>query len=456
MSNQHCLLCSRATHQLLQNTALQNEDEEIISLIQSNQPGWQPEQGLCQPCFDLFRGARERMSANPKIFHDGEYHILPTPLRVGANERFAGRGVCMAFLDSGFYPHPDLVEPRNRILRYINIADQSQNEREFNEPNDSSWPLSNQKEFLEPNDSSWHGMMTSVVAAGNGHLSGGVFRGLAFEANLVLVKVGSANRIVHEDIQRGLEWVIKHRAEHNVRVVNISCGGDYEASYLTDGLSQAAERAVREGIVVVCAAGNSGTDNHPVLPPASAPSVITVGGFNDNNTLELKDNAAYHSSYGPTIDGLQKPEIVAPSIWLAAPILPGTPTAAEARLYDLLQDSPDTELRDVLKSFQGIDQQLDASSDLPVYLIRQLVSIKIHDANVISGHYKHVDGTSFAAPIVSSVVAQMLEANPRLTPQQVKRILIDTAIRLDSVSVDRQGWGTIIPARAVERALQFQ
>lgn len=362
----------------------------------------------------------------------------------------------MAFLDSGFYPHPDLVEPRNRILRYINIADQSQNEREFNEPNDSSWPLSNQKEFLEPNDSSWHGMMTSVVAAGNGHLSGGVFRGLAFEANLVLVKVGSANRIVHEDIQRGLEWVIKHRAEHNVRVVNISCGGDYEASYLTDGLSQAAERAVREGIVVVCAAGNSGTDNHPVLPPASAPSVITVGGFNDNNTLELKDNAAYHSSYGPTIDGLQKPEIVAPSIWLAAPILPNTPTAAEARLYDLLQDSPDTELRDVLKSFQGIDQQLDASSDLPVYLIRQLVSIKIHDANVISGHYKHVDGTSFAAPIVSSVVAQMLEANPRLTPQQVKRILIDTAIRLDSVSVDRQGWGTIIPARAVERALQFQ
>ena len=216
------------------------------------------------------------------------------------------------------------------------------------------------------------------------------------------------------------------------------------------------ERAVREGIVVVCAAGNSGTDNHPVLPPASAPSVITVGGFNDNNTLELKDNAAYHSSYGPTIDGLQKPEIVAPSIWLAAPILPGTPTAAEARLYDLLQDSPDTELRDVLKSHQGIDQQLDASSDLPVYLIRQLISIKIHDANVISGHYKHVDGTSFAAPIVSSVVAQMLEANPRLTPQQVKRILIDTAIRLDSVSVDRQGWGTIIPARAVERALQFQ
>ncbi|MDQ3014018.1 MAG: S8 family serine peptidase, partial [Acidobacteriota bacterium] len=181
------------------------------------------------------------------------------------------------------------------------------------------------------------------------------------------------------------------------------------------------------------------------------PSVITVGGFNDRNTLELGDNAPYHSSYGPTIDGLQKPEIVAPSIWLAAPILPGTPTAAEARLYDMLQDAPDSELRDVLKGNPGVDLQLDAMSDLPVYLIRQLVSVKIHDANVISGSYKHVDGTSFAAPIVSSVVAQMLEANPRLTPQQVKRILIDTAIRLEAVEVNRQGWGTIIPARAVER-----
>lgn len=436
MSHEPCPLCSRSGRQ-----PLHDADEALISFIQSNEPGWQPEQGLCPPCLDLFRGARQRMAANPKIFHSGEYHILPTPLRVGANERFAGRGVTMAFLDSGFYPHPDLVEPRNRILRYANVAD----------------PNFDEREFKEPNDSSWHGLMTSVVAAGNGHLSGGAYRGLACEANLVLVKVGSANRIVHEDIQRGLEWVIEHRAEHNIRIVNVSCGGDYEASYLTDGLSQAAERAVREGIVVVCAAGNAGGgDRHAILPPASAPSVITVGGFNDKNTLELKDNAAYHSSYGPTIDGLQKPEIVAPSIWLAAPILPGTPTAAEARLYDLLQDSPDTELRDVLKAHPGIDPQLDAASDLPAYLIRQLVSIKLHDANVISGHYKHVDGTSFAAPIVSSVVAQMLEANPRLTPQQVKRILMDTAIRLENVEVNRQGWGTIIPSRAVERALQFQ
>jgi serine protease AprX len=71
---------------------------------------------------------------------------------------------------------------------------------------------------------------------------------------------------------------------------------------------------------------------------------------------------------------------------------------------------------------------------------------------VINRHYKYVDGTSFASPIVASTVACMLEANPRLTPQQVKRILIDTAERVSGFEVERQGWGVVSPKRAVEVA----
>ncbi len=435
MSHEQCPLCGRTGKR-----DANEVDDSLLTLIRVNNPRWNPEHGLCQRCLDLFRGARDRLNANPKIFREGAYHILPTPLRVGADERYAGRDVTIAFLDSGFYPHPDLVEPRNRILSYVNIAD----------PNFSA------EELHTPADSSWHGMMTSVVATGNGFLSNGFFRGLASEANVVLIKVGTAHRILHDDIRRGLEWALEHREQYNIRVINVSCAGDYEESYLTDGLSQAAENCVRAGMVVVCAAGNAGnTPNHAILPPGSTPAVITVGGFNDKNTLEIEDNDVYQSSYGPTIDGLQKPEIVAPSIWLAAPILPGTPTAAEANLYKRLQEAHDNEIRDLLKQHQGIDADLDSTSELPVYLIRHLVSIKVHDANVISGHYKHVDGTSFAAPIVSSVVAQILEANPSLTPQQVKRVLIETAIRLARVPFERQGWGTVIPGRAVHRALNF-
>jgi serine protease AprX len=85
-----------------------------------------------------------------------------------------------------------------------------------------------------------------------------------------------------------------------------------------------------------------------------------------------------------------------------------------------------------------------------------LITIKLQEGNVINQHYKFVDGTSFASPIVASTIACMLEANPRLTPSQVKRILIDTAERVAGVEVERQGWGVVAPRRAVEAALRVR
>jgi serine protease AprX len=195
--------------------------------------------------------------------------------------------------------------------------------------------------------------------------------------------------------------------------------------------------------------------NHPVVPPASAPSSIAVGGLDDNNSINRAKRGMYRSSYGPTLDGLQKPELIAPSIWIPAPILPNTPTARQAELFDTLDKSADAELHEIIRNHQGIDEELDAALDRPVYMIRQIVALKLRRESVITRSYKYVDGTSFAAPIVSSVAAQMIEANPNLTPQQVKRILISTAERLPHYEVDRQGWGVIDPRRAVEKALEF-
>ncbi|MET0551775.1 MAG: S8 family serine peptidase [Vicinamibacteria bacterium] len=409
----------------------------LVALVAANTPGWQPEFGLCAECAQRFQTALDTLEA-----HEGEYMaggILPTPLRLGAPDRYTGRGVTIAFLDSGFYAHPDLVEPHDRILRYVDITN----------------PKARREVLRRPDGSSWHGMMTSVVACGNGRLSGGLYRGIASEASLVLVKCGSMRRIAHDDIRRGLEWVLRNRKRYGIRVVNVSCGGDYEASYLKDALSQAAERAAVEGVLVCAASGNAGRQpNHPVLPPASAPSVLTVGGLDDHNRLAFAAYGMYHSSYGPTIDGLQKPEVVAPGIWVPAPILPGTPTADQAALLAELEDTGDTELRDVIAAHPGVDADLDAAVRADVSFVRQLVALKIRNENVISGAYKHVDGTSFAAPIVSSVAALMLEANPALSPREVKRLLIGTARRIAGVEPDRQGWGAVDAARAVTAAEQ--
>lgn len=412
-------------------------DDSLRALLAVNTHRWEPGNPICFDCVRRYSRLRDELVTAFPQFALEELKVIPTPMRMDATDTYRGRGVTIAFLDSGFFAHPDLTEPHNRILKFANLVDRTK-------PTD----------LTTPQVSSWHGMMTSVVAAGNGYLSGGLYRGIASEANLVLLKIGMSSRVRHRDIARGLHWVMRHRERFNIRIVNISAGGDYEASYLTDELSQAAEDATRAGLVVIAAAGNSGhTHDHPVLPPASVPSVITVGGLDDRNTLDFNDNQMYRSSYGPTVDGLQKPELIAPGIWIAAPILPGTPTSEQAILLAKLEAAPDHELNDIIRHHPGIDEDLDEAVNLAPYLIRNFVWVKIRDNNVISGNYKHVDGTSFAAPIVASIAAQMLEAAPTLKPHEVKLALIKTALRLPHVEVDRQGWGIVQPRAAINAAI---
>jgi len=413
-------------------------DTETERLVAANTPGWQAGAEVCAECARRFVHARAYLREHQPA-GEGLPPILPTPVRLGAPERYRGRGVTIAFLDAGFYAHPDLVEPRDRIRAYVDVTD----------------PRARRADLSEADESSWHGMMTSVVACGNGRLSGGLYRGLASEADLVLVKCGSARRVAHDDIRRGLEWVIRNRRRYAIRIVNVSVGGDYEASYLDDALSQAAERATRAGILVCAAVGNLGhTPRHAVLPPASAPSVLTVGGLDDQSRMAFAGYGLYHSSYGPTLDGLQKPEVVAPGIYVPAPILPGTPTHAQARLLALLAEAREAELRPLIAAHPGVDATLDAAQGLEPALILQLVEARARDQNVISGHYKHVDGTSFASPIVASLAALLLEANPAQRPQELKQTLIETARRIPGLPVDRQGWGVVDARRAVLESLR--
>lgn len=412
-------------------------EDELRKLIRANAPDSSGRvDAVCARCLTLFERAKDNILHDAAMNKDGSF-VLSTPLRLDAVEEFTGRGVTIAFLDSGFYPHVDLTTPENRIIGYRSL---------LHDEDDIS-------QLFETDVASWHGMMTSVVAAGNGSLSNGFYRGIAPDARVVLVKLARTGRITEQNIQDGLEWVLEHRSKFGVNVINISAGGDFEQSYLHDSLSRVVEECVAQGISVVCAVGNAGhLPNHPVYPPASAPSAISVGGLDDKNSINRAKRGMYRSSYGPTMDGLQKPEMIAPSIWVPAPILPGTPTANQAELLETLDKADDSDLQFIIDANPGIDDELDAAADLPVHSIRQLIALKLRRENVITKHYKYVDGTSFAAPIVSSVIAQMLEANPSLTPQQIKKILIETSERLPHYLVDRQGWGVITPRAAVQLA----
>src|SRR5262249_10800930 len=140
---------------------------------------------------------------------------IPTTVRVQSDPTKSGKGITIAVIDAGFYPHPDLTKPFNRILAY----------------HDVTRPESTLNAKRSPESWDWHGTQTCVAAAGNGFLSNGIYKGLASKANVVLVKVSNRGKITEENIARGLDWVLMNKDQYNIRIASISLGGDNDVPY---------------------------------------------------------------------------------------------------------------------------------------------------------------------------------------------------------------------------------
>jgi serine protease AprX len=432
-----CPLCSDAVDKLLYRFHIDDE-RSVIERIKFNNPQWAEEDGVCSRCIDYYhveiiREQRILPEVGPHfpVKSADDFIILPTPLRVDAHPRFTGKGVTICFIDSGFYPHPDLVANKNRIKKIVDVTNSCVN----------------------INDVAWHGTMTTVICAGDGQLSKGLYKGVASNAELVLIKVqNNEGKITTENIVKALEWILQHHEEYDIRIVNISLSDDELCSYKESRVDLLAEKLIEQNIVVVAAVGN---DEHGYIhPPANALNVIAIGGVDDENNIENGIIKAYHSTYGATVDNLMKPELVAHAIWLAAPILPDTEQYTEAEILYNPFNSSDEELDK--KLFQRIHQ-----TGLEKYVLqlttaekRNAITKRIQTCKYISPYYMHVDGTSFAAPIVCGVIAQMLEINPHLTVREIRHTLFSTAKRIESISPERQGFGIIKPRKAILKVLQ--
>ncbi len=370
-------------------------------------------------------------TAHQHTHAQNRFAVIPTAEKLNADPRFTGKGVTIAFLDSGFYPHPDIAD---RIFAFHDVTG-----------------TENELSATEPKAYHWHGTQTVVSCAGDGSLSEGIYRGLASDANLVLIKVSDNGRITDQSIENGLIWVTENRERFGIRVLNMSLGGDAELPTSESRINQLTQQLIAEGVVVTVAAGNS--VDLCSIPPASCPTVITVGGYSDENRFEADSYDLYHSSFGRTADGLIKPELIAPAMYVAAPILPGTAEYDSAEALAELAATPDYEFRRLLKKLwekAGLGPNVHERADAD---IRQTIERELSKRKIVATHYQHVDGTSFAAPITASVAAQMIETNPQLTPAAIKNILISTATRIGGHPHIRQGFGIVNASLAVEKAL---
>jgi len=202
-----CPLCNDAVDKLLYRFHIDSE-RSVLDKIKEQNPGWSLNDGVCGRCVDYYHTAivieqriLPEIGPHFPVKSADDFVILPTPLRVDAHPRYTGKGITICFIDSGFYPHPDLVANSNRIKKIIDITE----DKNAN------------------TDSTWHGTMTTVVCAGDGFLSNGLYKGIACDAELVLIKVQDASgKITTINIVKALQWIHDHHKDYDIRIVNIS------------------------------------------------------------------------------------------------------------------------------------------------------------------------------------------------------------------------------------------
>jgi serine protease AprX len=279
---------------------------------------------------------------------------------IGATQEWGngltGKNVTIAILDTGIYPHPDLTLPNNRIVGFYDVIQGK----------------------TDPYDDNGHGTHVAGCAAGAGTSSGGKYRGPACEASLVGVKVLDANgQGSVSDIIDGVQWCLQNKDKYGIRIVSLSLGGPATESYRDDPLCQALEKVWKAGLAVFVAAGNEGPGTGTIGTPAIDPVLITVGAADDKHTVGVEDDAvASFSSRGPTIDGLVKPDIVAPGVNIISLRAPGSTL-------------------DNAYPQRRVDEQ-----------------------------YFSLSGTSMATPICAGAAALLFQAKPTATPDEIKAALL--------------------------------
>lgn len=209
------------------------------------------------------------------------------------NSGYKGKGIGIAIIDTGIYPHVDFLRPTNRIKAFKDFV--------------------GKKEL--PYDDNGHGSFVAGVAAGNGYMSRGKYQGIASEADIIAIKAlnkdGSGNT---SDILAAIQWVADHQNENKIKVLSMSLGTDAKRLSSNDAMVKGIEALWNRGITVVVAAGNSGPKPSTITSPGISPKVITVGAVDDKRTPDISDDTiADFSSRGPV--GMRvKPDVVAPGV----------------------------------------------------------------------------------------------------------------------------------------------
>ncbi|HZH91024.1 MAG TPA: S8 family serine peptidase [Pyrinomonadaceae bacterium] len=312
-------------------------------------------------------------------------------VRNNAGTPLSGRGVTVAVLDTGLdATHGDLA---GRVAQNVKLADLQSASVGFNYPlNIDNLPNTDQVYG--------HGTFVAGVIGGNGVRSGGRYTGVAPGARIVGMSAGDLNLVF---ILNGLDYLLERGASLGVRVVNCSFSANTLFD-INDPVNVATKMLTDRGVNVVFSAGNTGAGWHTLNPYSVAPWVVSVG------ATDFRGRLASFSSRGSFASQLFRPTLVAPGVRVVSLRSSGlSVTGVEGAGFN-----GDTDI---------------APGNLPFYTT--------------------ASGTSFSAPQVAGAIALMLEANPALSPAEVRDILQRTATPLAGHYAHEVGAGMLNTHAAV-------
>ncbi|MEX2104161.1 MAG: S8 family serine peptidase, partial [Bacilli bacterium] len=247
------------------------------------------------------------------------------------------------------------------------------------------------EDVVNTDSNSGHGTHVAGTVGGTGVMSNGKYEGVAPGANLV--GYGSGGALLILDAVGGFDYSLTHQFQYDIRVITNSWGssGDFDPE---NPVNIASKMAYDRGIVVLFAAGNSGPGEDTHNPYAKAPWVISVaagdkqGKLADFSSRGVKDKEGTFTMDGEMWTWKDRPSITAPGVDIIS-------TRVIAPVSSLAADA-------------------DISTIEPAYV----------------PFYTTMSGTSMATPHVAGIVALMLDANPALSPAEVKQVLEKTATNI--------------------------
>ncbi|KZE69076.1 peptidase S8 [Fictibacillus phosphorivorans] len=323
----------------------------------------------------------------------------------------SGKGVGVVINDSGVDGTHKDIEYGSHLVQNVLGATNLQAQNEL-------LPITYIENVPNTDTSSGHGTHVAGIVGGTGAMSGGEYEGVAPGADLI--GYGSGAAVAMLDTLGGFDYALTHQAEYNIRVITNSWGDTSDSGTDFDPnnpINVATKELYDRGIVTVFSAGNSGpTDSTISGNYKKAPWVITVAaGTKQGKLANFSSRGVKNKGGTVTVDGETWKWVDEPTV-----TSPGESIVSTR----------------VIAPVAGLGAPDDVALIPPAYI----------------PYYTTMSGTSMAAPHVAGIVALLLDANPSLSPLEVKEILQQTATNMPGYENWEVGAGYVNAYSAVDAA----